>query len=61
MLFLTYLIVAIVALLIVYFDIYAIIDVIGGNKTTSIKAAWILFIIAMPVVGMILYFVFGKK
>ena len=61
MLFLTYLIVAIAALLIVYFDIYAIVDAVGGNKKTAVKAAWILFIIAMPVIGMILYFIFGRK
>ncbi len=61
MIFLSYLIIAIVTLLIIYFDIYAIVDCALGTKTTGIKSAWILFIIVMPVIGMVLYFLLGRK
>ncbi len=54
-------IVAIVTLLIVYLDIYAIVDCALGTKKTAVKSVWILVVLAMPVLGMVLYFIFGRK
>jgi hypothetical protein len=61
MITLAYLIIAIVTLLILYFDIYAIVDCALGTKTTAVKSIWILVVLVMPVLGMVLYFLFGRR
>ena len=42
-------------------DIVAIVDCLKNQKDTGKKILWILLILILPVVGMILYFVVGKK
>ncbi|MFA5038677.1 MAG: PLD nuclease N-terminal domain-containing protein [Candidatus Omnitrophota bacterium] len=42
-------------------DIVAIVDVIKGHKDTGKKALWILLILLLPFLGMILYFLLGRK
>jgi hypothetical protein len=59
---LAWFIVAVVTLLIVYLDIYAIVDAaLSASKTTAVKSIWILVVLVMPVLGMVLYFIFGRK
>jgi len=42
-------------------NLIAIYDVITGPKNTTRKILWVLAILFLPVVGLILYYVIGKK
>ena len=42
-------------------DIIAIVDCLKSSASTGKKLLWILLILILPVVGMILYFLLGKK
>ncbi len=42
-------------------DIIAIVDCLKGDTSTGKKLLWILLVLILPVVGMILYFLLGKK
>lgn len=49
----------IVGLLVLVLDIIAIVQVIGSNASALAKVLWILLILALPVLGMLLYFMLG--
>ena len=49
------------ALVVLVLDIIAIVDVLKSSQDTGKKALWILLILILPLVGMILYFLLGKK
>ncbi|MFA6378429.1 MAG: PLD nuclease N-terminal domain-containing protein [Candidatus Omnitrophota bacterium] len=51
----------ILGLLILILDIVAIIDVLKSSMSTDKKALWIVLILLLPVIGMVLYFLMGKK
>ena len=51
----------ILGLLILVLDIIAIVDVLKGSGDTGKKALWIILILILPVIGMVLYFLIGKK
>lgn len=51
----------IIGLIILILDIIAIIDVLKSGKDVAIKLLWILLILFLPLLGMILYFVIGRK
>ncbi|MDO8489740.1 MAG: PLDc N-terminal domain-containing protein [Candidatus Omnitrophota bacterium] len=51
----------ILGLLILVLDIIAILDVLKSSMDTGKKALWIILILILPVVGMVLYFLIGKK
>lgn len=51
----------ILGLLVLVLDIVAIIDVFNSSMDVSKKALWIILILVLPVVGMVLYFLMGKK
>jgi len=53
--------VGIVGLIIMVLDVIAIVDVLKSPADTGKKLLWILLIILLPVVGMVLYFLLGKK
>ena len=53
--------VGILGLLILVLDIIAIVDVVKSTDDGEKKALWILLILVLPVIGMILYFIMGKK
>ncbi|MCY0881324.1 MAG: PLDc N-terminal domain-containing protein [Firmicutes bacterium] len=42
-------------------DIFAIISLLLGHGSAGHKILWILLIIILPVLGMILYYIFGRK
>jgi len=42
-------------------DIIAIIDAVKSAMTTGKKVLWIIIILVLPLIGMVLYFVIGKK
>ena len=47
--------------LVIILDIVALVDVIGDDsRSTGNKALWSLLIIFMPILGVVLYFFFGK-
>ena len=48
-------------LLILVLDIIAIVDVLKSSMDTGKKALWFILILILPVVGMVLYFLIGKK
>ena len=51
----------ILGLAVLILDIVAIIDVLKSSLDTGKRILWILLIILLPVIGMILYFLVGKK
>jgi hypothetical protein len=52
---------ALLGLIIFVLDVVAIVDVLKGSLETGKKVLWILLILILPVLGMILYFLLGKK
>ena len=52
---------ALLGLVILVLDIIAIVDAVKSSMDTGKKALWIILILVLPVVGMVLYFVIGKK
>jgi len=48
-------------LVVLVLDIIAIIDVLKSSMATGKKVLWIILILVLPVVGMVLYFLIGKK
>jgi hypothetical protein len=51
----------ILGLIVLVLDIIAIIDVLKSAVDSTKKLLWVLVILLLPVLGMILYFVIGKK
>lgn len=50
-----------IGLVILVLDIIAIVDVVKSGKDTGMKVLWILLILILPLVGMVLYFLIGRK
>jgi hypothetical protein len=51
----------ILGLIILVLDIVAIVDCVKSSLETKMKALWVVLVIVLPLIGMILYFVMGKK
>lgn len=51
----------ILGLVVLVLDIIAIIDVLKSSMATGKKIVWIILILVLPIVGMVLYFLIGKK
>ena len=51
----------ILGLVVLVLDIIAIVDALKSSMDTGKKALWIILILLLPVVGMVLYFLIGKK
>ena len=49
----------ILGLLIVFADIYAILKIVQSDAGTGVKAAWIVAVLLLPVLGLIIWFFFG--
>jgi len=52
---------ALIGLVVLVLDIVAIVDAVKSSMDTGKKALWIILVLVLPVIGMILYFVIGKK
>jgi hypothetical protein len=52
---------ALIGLVIVILDIVAIVDAIKSSMDTGKKALWIILVLVLPLIGMVLYFLIGKK
>lgn len=48
-------------LVILVLDVIAIIDAVKSSLETSKKVLWIILILLLPVIGLILYYLVGKK
>ncbi|MFM9861411.1 PLDc N-terminal domain-containing protein [Pseudoxanthobacter sp. M-2] len=48
-------------LIILAFDIYAIIKIINSGASTMAKVIWVLVILVLPVLGLLLWLLFGPK
>ena len=51
----------ILGLLVLIFDIYAVIKVLNSGAGTGTKVLWTLIIIILPVIGLLLWFFAGPK
>ena len=51
----------ILGLLVLVLDIIALVDVLKSSMNTDKKILWIILIVLLPVIGMLLYFLIGKK
>ena len=51
----------ILGLCILILDIIAIVDALKSPMNTDKKILWTILILLLPVVGMVLYFLIGKK
>jgi len=47
--------------LVLVLDVIAIVDVVKSAAPTNQKALWVILILVLPVIGMVLYFLFGKQ
>ncbi len=50
-----------IGLVILVLDIIAIVDCVRGKLPTGHKVLWIILILILPVIGLILYFLLGRK
>ena len=48
-------------LIVLVLDIIAIVDTLKSSMDAGKKALWIILILILPVIGMVLYFLIGKK
>lgn len=49
------------AVLVIILDIVAIISVVNGHSSTERKVLWTVAILLLPLIGMVLYFLFGRR
>ncbi len=52
---------SLLGILVVVLDIIAIISVLFGSGTVAHKGLWIVLVLIFPVIGMILYYLFGRS
>ena len=48
-------------LAVVVFDIVAIVDAVKSSMATNKKILWVILIVLFPLLGVVLYFLVGKK
>ncbi len=51
----------ILGLIVLVLDIIAVLDIVKSSKSTGNKALWIVLILLLPIIGLILYYLMGKK
>lgn len=51
----------ILGLIILILDVWAVIKTIGSGASTGSKVLWVVVIVLLPVLGLILWFLFGPK
>jgi len=50
-----------IGLLVLILDVIALINIVASSMSVGGKVLWALIVVLLPVVGMLLYFAFGKK
>jgi len=48
-------------LIILVLDVYAIVKILGSNASTGAKVGWTVAVLLLPILGVILWFLFGPK
>ncbi|MCG8429963.1 MAG: PLDc N-terminal domain-containing protein [Candidatus Omnitrophica bacterium] len=48
-------------IIVLVLDIVAIVDCVRSSMESGKKALWIILILLLPLIGMVLYFLLGKK
>ncbi|MGI9329266.1 MAG: PLDc N-terminal domain-containing protein [Gammaproteobacteria bacterium] len=51
----------ILGFLVLVLDVYAILKIAQSSASTGIKALWIVVVLLLPVLGVILWFLFGPS
>jgi len=51
----------ILGLIVLIADIFAIFDCLKSGKDTGKKALWIILILVLPLIGVVAYFLIGRK
>ena len=46
-------------LLVLIADVYAILKIAGSSATTGLKAIWIVVVLIFPLIGVVVWFIFG--
>ena len=52
---------ALIGLVVLVLDIVAIVDAVKSSMDTGKKVLWVILVLVLPVIGMVLYFLIGKK
>lgn len=48
-------------LIVLIFDVWAIVKTIESGASTGSKVAWILVILILPILGLLLWWIFGPR
>ena len=48
-------------LIILILDIVAIVDVVKSSKANGKKILWVVLILVLPVIGLVAYYLIGRK
>lgn len=51
----------VLGLIILILDIWAIIKTIGSGASTGVKVAWVVVILLLPLLGLLLWLIFGPR
>jgi len=51
----------ILGLIILILDIWAIVTILGSNDPPVRKVVWIVVVLILPVIGLILWFLLGRR
>jgi hypothetical protein len=51
----------IIGLIILAFDIWAIINIVGASTSTGSKVLWVLLVLILPVIGLIIWLLAGPR
>jgi hypothetical protein len=51
---------SLIALLVLALDIFAIVSIIRSGMDPVTKLLWVLIVLALPVIGMLLYFILNR-
>jgi hypothetical protein len=52
---------AILSLLILIADIWAIINIVQSNESAGTKALWVVLVLVLPVLGLVIWYFAGPK
>ena len=52
---------ALIGLLVLIADVYAILNIIQGKTSTGTKALWVVLILVLPLLGVIIWYFAGPK
>ena len=52
---------AILSLLILIADIWAILNIIQSNESTGTKALWVVVVLLLPLLGLVIWYFAGPK